>query len=658
MNEAKLAKPFGLTCPVCRWPARSETRCLTCGWQLRSELILGPPDQAAKDRLARELREKRQEYDLRCAILASSLGTGPDDDRLARLAGLARGGPPRDDVLRRVTKQVVDDRPKPGKRLKAGIDFALVRLVSAQTRGITFLEVSPDGLAVQPLAVDNLGLPVVLSAGPALSWPELFPVLSGADPDQRSFWLAGGVGSGDTLATSELRRTLEDVVAGAFTELIGASEQILSRSAPGNGPTSPVDIVLVSRAHGWAVPDIATRLAHRSGYPVTELFQRQHEESLAAMVSGLADRAPLRYAYELMLVKIESPGDRVELDPRPLFAAGETVQSQRGQEKHFELIPPPYAADVLALPVVARRGTSPEEWARVREVWMSGTGTDPTKLSVRLLGPGKLRIVITPESPARPPGARAWPTILVGRPKKLPKLDRAVDVGFLIELGGKPEVVKRRVQLVRDLVAALEADAGSARTVLAAVFGYREHESHQTSKVMNRSNSLLVGRGMGSTSEVGQILGKEELWEAVPPRNGRVAPLEDALAKLAAEGAWRQDAQHVMCVIGSRPPHPPWEGPHGGFDTPCRNKVEWEPLLGALKVDHHVQCLAVVDEDPAEDTPSEYAAMSWAKLGAKGRFPAAISPQRLAQSVRIAANGAVARIGLAVDLHAHQRSNP
>jgi hypothetical protein len=162
-------------------------------------------------------------------------------------------------------------------------------------------------------------------------------------------------------------------------------------------------------------------------------------------------------------------------------------------------------------------------------------------------------MVTVPEPPAVPALAPKWPDLVPRMPKDLPKLDQKIDVAFLVELGGAPEVVERRVQLVRDIVGKLQAEADSPPAVQAAVFGYREHEGQLSNQAKRRRESLVIGRGMGSTREILRTLRDEKLWRAVEIKNGRVAPVEDALDELRSE-SWRPGTRHVMCIIGSRPP--------------------------------------------------------------------------------------------------------
>lgn len=651
MNErARMRGEADPSCPVCLWPAGAEAACRICGWTLQGDLTMGPSDSFDHDELERRLVRARQSHDIKAAVRATGSGAKRDQQRLAWLASLARGGAPAAGYLERVAVQV-DAEDTRAPETVAGVDYVLARLVSGHIDGIAFVEIDTQGLSARALIVNDLGVPVLLPAQAEVSWQTLLPAL-GADTDLRLFRLAGGIGAdslGDdavprTLAQPTIRRGLADLLA-ASERMTAAARASTTSSGP-RGRSAPVlDIALVSRTTGWAVPDITWREARSSLFPLAEIFQRRIAGPLATVIDKVAARAPLRYAYDLVLVSATNADGKVRLESHTLFPAGAAARPQERREARVELTAPPHAANELLLPVVARRGDKPDNWPLVQAVVMSGTRSNSTSLTVRLQRPGRVLMFARPEYPQADRSAPTWPRLLDGLPTRLGGAAETVDVAFLVELGGSDATVERRLDRVRKIIDRLQADAHSASAIRAAMFGYRDHEGPYTIHTQDDYRKLVIGQGIRSIDAVRRELDRADIWRAAPVVTNRAAPIEDALHELGRKASWRSGVRHVIFILGSRPPHPQVADPDGGTITPCQNGYSWEKELAALRERHAVECVAVVENRPG--VASHYENRSWARLAADGRFTVDASLERLLQAVGFAADGTIARISLA-----------
>ena len=224
----------------------------------------------------------------------------------------------------------------------------------------------------------------------------------------------------------------------------------------------------------------------------------------------------------------------------------------------MDVVAPPHAANVVELPIVARRGDVPADWPRVDSHYLDGTVNNSTRLRISLRGPGRLLVRATPALPGPSAVRSSWPQQYRRLPPRLQPVP-ALDVAFLVELGGYNEAsVARRIRLVRDVIGALGAAAISSAAVEVALFGYRDHFGEHSADVTDISDDrdkLVVDCGLTSIPAALDFLGRLDLWRSVPVRDDYAAPVEDALHQVA-EGAvrWRPGTRHLLFIVGSRRP--------------------------------------------------------------------------------------------------------
>jgi hypothetical protein len=668
----------GQECPVCRSPDRDTAVCPHCGWELRGGYVAGHPSSSDERALADRLAVQCQRHDLRAAARASGSGSGRDLELLSRLARLARGGAPSAAAIRAAIAEVDSDEP-PMATARAGMGFALTRLVAEETDAIAFIEIAPDGVSVETLVVDDLHVPVRKPGGTSLGWASVLPVLP-ADAGLRWLRLAGGIGISAEMPPEAnlipamagaggphdmagrppspadpaiLAAAVEESMPHVLTRLMAAAAAGLrpghrTPADSGSGRTGApprVDTVLVRRTQHWPLLELAEARVRVALRPVAEIAAPLAAGTLADLAGEAACRAPLRYAYDLILVAVDPDSGVVRPDPYPLFAAGTVVRPHHRQTSTVAVMAPARAASKLALPIVARRGTDLTAQPLIQMAAIDGTAVGPTRLQVRLNGPGQLSVRGRPGLLPRAGDVPGWPGSVTSLPPRLLRT-LAVDLILLVELGGAPAAVAARVRLARGLASTL-AGAPDARI---AVIGYRDHFGrHRIDAAPPDPEALVVGSGMASGAALSSTLNKSAWWQAVPVNDDHAAPLEDALQLVGHhEWAWRSGARHVLLVLGSRPPHPPQADPLGSVTQPCPHRFSWWNTLAQLRRDQAVECLAVLDRPTAGAPASSYAANAWKQLGAEGRFTAgSTTVEHLAQVVGTASSAGAARLSLA-----------
>ena len=394
----------GAECPVCQWPGRGTATCLTCGWAMIGGYVAGAATPADHQALVARLDSARQRHDIRAAVRAVRADGGSDPERLSWLARCARGGGPQAGQLERMAADVAqEDARRPAA--SPGVDYALVRLVAGEVDGITFVEFGPDAIASSTLVADPLGRPRRQPGGTVLAWSELLTGLP-AEIDLARFLLAGGIGSaaagvpGQPAASAcpaTLSEAAGDVMARALTTVLHRAPTSVPGASPHSSRGTPrLDIVLVRRTCGWPVLDAMITGAWAHARPVTEIYRGMTAGSLVDIVDQIAARAPLRYAYDLVLLSVNGNTGAVDIDPWELFPAGAVAGSGNSPEIRVDVLPPPHAADIVELPIVARSGDGPYDWPRVDSHYLDPTVNTPTKLRVSLHGPGQLSVRAAP----------------------------------------------------------------------------------------------------------------------------------------------------------------------------------------------------------------------------------------------------------------------
>jgi hypothetical protein len=659
-------------CPVCRWPDGNAAVCDRCGWQLLGDYALGPATWFDQREFDARLADRRRAHDLRAAVRAAGGSGERDRDRLARLAGLARHGPPPPEQVDRALAEV-DAAEPPVVLGQPGVGFALTRLVAGQTEAIAFVEIGPDAISVQTLVAEPLGVPAPL-AGASVPWTAILPLLPD-DEDLRYLRMAGGIGEPpggggpdggnpdrNTATPAALLAAVGSAVAPSLSRLMEAAAAIAASRADrtGNQPSHRLDTVLVRRPLRWPVLDAALRRARAVLRPVAEMVVANGAGELAGVVADMAGQAPLRYGYDLVLVHVDQDSRAVEIKPHRLFPAGAAVRPGAETTVPVEVTAVPgHAEDWLALPIVAARGrvrnlrdpaALGENRPLVTMAAMDGAAAGPTTLRVSLLGPGKLAVRATPRLLPEGRVRAGWPAMISGLPERLPPKNRAaegqLDLVLLVELGGDRQTVASRVRLARAVVEAFRG-VPTARIALA---GYRDHFGRHRLDAINEpdqeAEALVVGCGLTVPARVQTLFREVDRWKEVPIGDNNAAPIEDALKMIAGSAwGWRQQARHVLLVVGARPPHPRKEGPYGDTPLPCPHGFWWRNSFDRLRQEQAIECFAVLDRAQT----SSYADQAWKRLGAQGVYPAgSVTAGQLARLVGTTPQAAVAKVRLAM----------
>jgi len=640
-------------CPVCCWPDRGLESCGQCGVELRASIAPGPVDPANEQ--GREIAVARLRYDLRAAIRAAGRAGERDYALLARLARLARGGPP---LAHEVEQAEVEfDAETRQAPTAAGLGFALTRLVAGEIDAIEFIEIGPAAVSVQTLATNDQCVPVQSASGASHPWSSLVPALP-ADDDLRMLRLAGGVGgeAGPPVDPAALTRAAEVSVRQLTRKRLEATMAAIHRAAHGGRAADEfgrrpewtrarLDTVLVRRTAGWPLLEAASAAARSVMRPVAEIVGADSGD-LADMVESAGRRAPLRYGYDLMLAQINPRTGEVRPDRWPLFKPGTVIRRHDLPTENAYVKAPRSAAERLALPVVMRRGADVAGWPEVGIATMPGSAQETTQLRVRLVAPGQVSFHARPDIVSVGGSELSWSGLLAGLPANLPA-EIAMDLVLLVELGGSADAVAGRVALAAEVASRLHREDNRI-----AVAGYRDHYHSFVNNAATVRNQLVVGYGLGHPDGARSVLARRDLWRAVKVGDDYAAPLEDALSWLEQEGlTWRRDARHLLVVFGSRPPHP--GNVHDRANpkaTVCPYRCAWQDILGRLRRDQIVKCVAVRHEGASQQFADDEAEHAWQEFCAEGFFSPVetSSADGLLAEIGLAASGNVSRLSLAV----------
>jgi hypothetical protein len=651
-------EPDGV-CPVCLWPDRGDPVCRVCGWELVGGYLLGPVTRAAQYDFAARLTEAQRRYDLRAAARVAGPAGERDDAAFSRLSALARGRGAAPDQGEQAADGV-DRADLPMTPAQAGVGFALRRLVAGVTEAIAFVEIGPDEIAVQTLVAGAYGVPEQ-PIGDRLPWTDFLPLLPIND-DLRRLRMAGGVGvpangsaqGGDRswgpgpVTAATLVDLVEDAITPVLSRMMAVADAAVSGSradstAAGANSMPPrppyrLDVVLVRRTYRWRVLDKAIDCARAFLRPVALLTVSPRSGDLAAVVEDIAVQAPLRYGYDAVLAEVPPAGgasanrERLPVTIRPveLFAAGSAILPGMARTESVDVAAVSrHAAAKVALPIVVRRSVvtdfrDPAALKRDRPLLamgaLNGASRDPVTLRVRLLRPGLVEIDEDEPGLLPPATAPAWPALVTGVPDWLPVADpRAggLDLVLLVELGGEAHVVAERVRLARAVV---DEFRDEPRRVQLAVLGYRDHFGRHNVDAIgvadDEDEALIVGCGLRPPRQARLVfdqISHPRRWQAVPVGDYYAAPLEDALQLIlgnSEQWGWQPKSQHVLLVIGGRPPHPARVAAYPEEMLPCPHRRSWEEALSRLRAEQAVRCYAVLDR-PVARGYSEYA---WRQL--------------------------------------------
>ncbi|GAA1592473.1 hypothetical protein GCM10009678_88360 [Actinomadura kijaniata] len=532
-------------CPVCGCLVRAvETGCAECSWELNTSWRFGAPDVAAFEA---RLAGARRAHDLAAAVRAGLTAGAP-----------VRGGAPSPDEWDRARAAAapppVSDRP-----LRAALAEALDRLRPG--RPVTVVEVGAAGLVRTDLTADGLGVPRGHDAATRTSWDALAPMLA-RDPAELRFQLAGGLADLDRRA------------------LWAALSDTLPRGLGG-------DVLLVRREPGWPVPDRAVHVLRRR-HPHARVVSAGRRGA-TEILRELMDALPIRHTVGLAAAALE-PGTR-RLIPAllPLFPPG----TRPGAETTVTLRRPPGDAPTTVLAAVAAHG---DRWDLLTCV--ETAVSDTVTVHAALGGPRDVRLT----APGLTPRAATLPDLLDAIPPRLEILTEPVDLLVAIELGGLDGRVRRRLDLVRDLLRAVDP-----ALVRAAVYGYRDHAYGRG----REGRPVLDGEWLAPVAAALDTLDRlrPSLLEYTD-----AAPLEDALTELAQRAnAAPPPRRAVLLTVASRPPHPQVQG--DGDVLPCQFERGWQTALWSLVGRTDAACVTVLDGEAFA------ADRAWHDLGRAARLP-------------------------------------
>ncbi|QXJ22432.1 hypothetical protein AGRA3207_003428 [Actinomadura graeca] len=520
-------------CPVCGCPiAHEEARCAECRWPLHGEWRLGAPTPDALRDFEERLAAARRERDLLAVVRAGLTGHVH-----------VRGGTPDPQEWARA-RRAVDAPPMSDAPLQVALTKALERMRPGH--GLVIAEVGADhALTVIRVGLDGLAIPRGHDAAETIPWETAVPALS-RDPGERRFQLAGGLAG---LDRDLLWRSLRDALPQRLDE-------------PGD------EVLLVHRELGWPVPDRAARIL-RKRHPNATVVPAGGTGA-RELIGPLADALPARHDVGLLAAEVE-PGTR-RVRPRliPLFPAG----TPAGTRRAVSLARPPGDPGATVLAAVA---ASADQWTLLA----AGAATLPADVEVVLDGPGRVRIT-GPEG-LRPVTERL-PELLGGLPERLEILTEPVDLICAVELGGVDELVRRRLDLLRELVAVLDATypAGGpgAGLIRVAVLGYRDHAYGRGKE----KRKPVLGGWLGTPASAAGALSR---LGPSPIEYPEAAPVEDVLHEIADRLAHTRAAagglpppRTVLLTVGGRPPHPPVQG--DGDVLPCQFERSWAVALTAI----------------------------------------------------------------------------
>ncbi|TDD89835.1 hypothetical protein [Actinomadura rubrisoli] len=560
-------------CPVCGYPiAHEEVRCAECRWLLHGEWRLGAPGPDALRDFDERLAAARRERDLMAVVRA-----GLSDD------AHVRGGTPGPQEWE-AARRAVAAPPMSDAALRTALANALHRL--GPGRGLVIAEVGvDDALAVIRIRLDDLAIPREHGPSEIVAWETALPMLS-RDPGGRRFQLAGGLAG---LDRDMLWRALRDGLPQRLDE-------------PGD------DVLLVNREIGWPVPDRAVRILRKRhpGAEVVPAGRLGARDLLGPLIAAL----PARHEVGLLAVDVEPRTRRVRPRLIPLFPAG----TPAGTERAVPVARPPGDAAATVLAAIA---ATPERWTLLAAGSASLPAGGRTDVRLVLDGPGRVRI--TAPDGLRPVTERL-PDLLDGLPDRLDVLTEPVDLICAVELGGVDEQVRRRLDLLRDLVSVLDVTYPGSGLVRVAVLGYRDHAYGRG----RERRQTVLGDWLGTPVKAVEALSR---LRPSPIEYPEASPVEDVLHEIAARlarsrtlstgpiprtslsatAAHGRPSRTVLLTVGARPPHPPVQGDDDVL--PCQFERSWQAALSTI-TRAGVACATVLHTDGPRDHPV------WAALGA------------------------------------------
>lgn len=589
-------------CPVCQWPQPEVAICGRCGTILRGGYVVGLPTREDESEYAALLAAEQRHHDLRAAVLAAVVRRDSDHVLLETMARFCRGGSIGASAEQEI-ERLIAEVSRTQEESTVGIGFALARLVAGETAAIQFMEIGPDGIAVEQLAGQPNGVPQRVP-GTVTPWHDLVHELPG-EAALRRFRLAGGIGTGWSGNPEALADAVRDAAARAATTLLRDASAAIGEDAGSWGaPTARLDYVLVLRSPEWPLLKGAARRVRGILQPVAEIVDLG-ADPLHRVVDAIARRAPLRHEYALALAA-RGPRGTVQLDPYPLFRAGTVIQRHDVPHAGLPVRAIFPGARQLVLPVLARLGAEQADWQEVGRAIVDARNGATVNVRVRLEGPGAVKF-LAPAALRDDGSLPRWPDLLGELPRRIPD-GMAADVVVLVECGSDAGQARARLDLLDRVLGAV--GHGDLRV---AVVGYRDH--------LVEMSPVVSGSFLDTVERARAMSARLRAWEPDrwdPGRTGddHAAPLEDALDWVATRNmGWRPRARHLLVAIARRPPHPT-DREDGPPTMALKCKVDWEETLVTLRKEQDVECFAVVPATSApRDDDTDHA---WRMIGAAG----------------------------------------
>jgi hypothetical protein len=571
-------------CPVCETAAGTEPTCAACGWTMRAPLRLGPVTPALRQEFDAGLDQARRRLDARTA---ARLSADRDD-----YGDLIRGGRPSDAewATAREAAAAAAAGAVTGEQLRSRVEALLAGLQPGD--GPVIVTIGPEGVAVGRVRLDDFGSPALTPEASRADWPSLLPALP-AGRRQRLFRLAGPVSD---RGEAQLLAAISQVTAGL--------------SGPGG--------LVICRPAGWELLERAAQLARDRlpGALLVRATAETGETALDVLLGTLIREAPLRLAYGLVVAVVHPDTGSVRAALHPLFAPGDrpgteaqlSLPRSTGQsEVTVALVP---GRDVRRAPLLVQvAALPPGPRYRFRAV---------------LDGPGQVRIL---DPAGTRPTAESWAQTLADLPERVDARPRPLDLVCAIELAGTPQVVRSRINLVRDLLDLLTSGDLASGPLRVSVLGCEDHVFGRDSE----RRRVVRGAPLATVTEARVAL---RSFRASPVRYPDAAPLEDMLAEAAVQlsGSRRDGRAARVLTVAARLPHP---YPLGNSRRhPCPRKYQWKVQVRRLTQTCGASCVVVADTLPRRpDTRA-----MWRALGSTAqREIGAVCAQQLGEDLGILA---------------------
>ncbi|MFF5211138.1 hypothetical protein [Streptosporangium sp. NPDC000396] len=354
------------------------------------------------------------------------------------------------------------------------------------------------------------------------------------------------------------------------------------------------DPVVVLRSADGQEQEAAVR-ALRQWHPsaqVVEVSEVKVEELLHELVAG----APLRQAYDLIVVRKRADDGRLELVGRRLFGPG----AKPGDDAHVTVTCTDAGGMLLAVSAWAGP-LQPSELLSVDHAPLS-----PGRYLLRavLERPGVVRF---PGIPGLQPDTRSWAEVVATLPSRLQPAPRPAHLVCAIETAGTAKEFEARCHWAGYIIDLLAERRLDLQQLQVSVVGYGTHVFG--TRHTDRTQPTLA---VWSASAAEARAALESLQPTAPTYpNG--AQLEDVLAEVSTRLLPQPvNTRTALLTIGARPPHPP----RSGLDRvpPCPARYDWLTLLREMEQRHDLRSAVICDNPPT--APSS----PWHRLGSAALF--------------------------------------